>query len=251
MIRAPRVADRIVLVHGAGHGAWCWDLIVPILTSHGYDIQTLDLPGLGDDLTPPSKVHLADYVGRIVEVLRSREAPALLLGHSMGGVPVSQAAENAREVVAKIVYLSAVALKDGESMASLSLLDLPQSASQALRPSSIEGALEFDPALVQDIFYNRCTPELVLRAKARLRPQAAAPISEPVSLSDDRYGQIPKSYIVCTDDHAFPASAQHWLCDRSGIERKRSIDSDHSPFFSAPDALAKIVHEEACAAEIR
>jgi hypothetical protein len=68
-------------------------------------------------------------------------------------------------------------------------------------------------------------------------------------LSDERYGRIAKSYIICNDDHALPASAQHWLCDRASIERKRYIDSDHSPFFSAPDELAKIIHEEACLAE--
>lgn len=245
MTSAPQVS-RIVLVHGAAHGAWCWELMVPILTSYGYDVQTLDLPGLGDDSTPPANVHLADYVGRIVDVLKSREAPALLLGHSMGGVPVSQAAENASERVARVVYLSAVAPKSGDSMASLPLMELPQSASRALRPSSVEGAVEFDPAMVEEVFYNRCTPEIVRRATERLRPQAAAPISEPVVLSDARYGRIPKSYIVCTDDQAFPVTAQHWVCDRASIQRKRIIESDHSPFFSAPHDLAKIIHEEAC-----
>ena len=131
-------------------------------------------------------------------------------------------------------------------MAGLSLLDLPRSASQALRPSAIEGAVEFDPALVQELFYNRCAPELALRAKVRLKPQAAAPLSEPVVLSDERYGRIAKSYIICTDDHAFPASAQRGLCERARIERIRTIASDHSPFFSAPQELADMVHEEAC-----
>jgi pimeloyl-ACP methyl ester carboxylesterase len=237
--------DRIVLVHGAAHGAWCWELLVPILASYGYEVQTLDLPGLGDDATPPAHVHLADYVDRIVEVLRSRHAPALVLAHSMGGVPVSQAAENASAQVGRLVYLSAIVLKNGESMASLSLLALPQSASQSIRPSLVEGAIEFDPALAHDVFYNRCNPQLAQRAKARLRPQAAAPISEPVTLSESNYGRIPKSYILCTDDHAFPASAQRQLCERAGISRIRTIVSDHSPFFSAPTELADIIREEA------
>ena len=237
--------ERIVLVHGAAHGAWCWELVSPILTSYGYDVQAFDLPGLGEDPTPPAQVHLDDYVRLIVDVLKSRNVPTLLLGHSMGGVPVSQAAERASELVSKIVYLSAVVLRSGESMASVSLLDLPQSASQALRPSSVAGAVEFDPERVQHIFYNRCAPEVVLKAKSRLKPQAEAPIHEPVVLSDERYGRVPKAYIVCTDDHAFPSTAQLWLCERASIERRRSIDSDHSPFFSAPQKLAELIHEEA------
>ncbi|QGZ93753.1 alpha/beta fold hydrolase [Terricaulis silvestris] len=248
MAPAPGI-NRIVLVHGAAHGAWCWEVLTPILMSYGHEVQTLDLPGLGDDATPPANVHLADYVERIVGILKSRDAPALLLGHSMGGVPVSQAAENAREHVARVVYLTAVSPQSGDSMGSLPLMEHPQSASRALRPSSIEGAVEFDPAMAEEVFYNRCTPDIVRRATARLRPQAAAPIREPVVLSHDRYGRIPKSYIVCTDDQAFPVSAQHWICDRSSIQRKRSIDSDHSPFFSAPHELAKIIHEEASAGD--
>jgi pimeloyl-ACP methyl ester carboxylesterase len=244
MTKLPGIG-RIVLVHGAAHGAWCWELLTPILTSYGYEVQTLDLPGLGDDATPPADVHLSDYVGRVVDVLRSRHAPALVLAHSMGGVPASQAAENASAQVARLVYLSAVVLKNGESMASLSLLDLPQSASQTIRPSSVAGAIEFDPAQAHDVFYNRCRPELVQRALARLRPQAAAPIGEPVTLSEQNYGQIPKSYILCTDDHALPPSAQQLLCERAGISRIRTIVSDHSPFLSAPEELADIIREEA------
>lgn len=243
--RTPQSARRIVLVHGASHGAWCWEILTPILTSYGYEVQTLDLPGLGDDPTPPAQVRLADYVDRIVGVLKSRAEPALLVAHSMGGLPASQAAENASDHVARLVFLSAVALKDGESMGGLSLLDLPNSASQTIRPSSVEGAVEFDPDRAQDVFYNRCSPEIAAKAKARLKPQAATPIGEPVALSQERYGRVPKSYIVCADDHALPASAQRWFCERGDIGRVREIASDHSPFLSAPRELAYIIDDEA------
>ena len=52
MTGKPQRIGRIILVHGAAHGAWCWEMLAPLLTSYGYEVQTLDLPGLGEDVTP-------------------------------------------------------------------------------------------------------------------------------------------------------------------------------------------------------
>jgi len=240
-----RPIKRIVLVHGAAHGAWCWELLTPLLEAKGYDVQVLDLPGLGDDPTPPAKVTFADYVASIVDVLHSRPEPALLLGHSMGGGPVSRAAEEAPETVAKLVYLAALMPEDGESAASMRFEEMPQSAAHVIRESTVEGAHEFDPALAADIFYHRSDPEVARWAVSKLRPQADGPVAEVIRLSPARWGAVPKVYIRCTEDRALPPQAQQWLCDRAPDVRQRVMQSDHAPFLSDAPGLAAILDDEA------
>ena len=54
-----------VLVHGAWHGEWCWDRIVPLLQDAGHRVLTFDLPGHGMDKTLPSEVTLKNYTDRL------------------------------------------------------------------------------------------------------------------------------------------------------------------------------------------
>jgi alpha-beta hydrolase superfamily lysophospholipase len=79
-------ARRIVLVHGAAHGAWCWEEVIPRLQARGYVVDALDLPGAGDDPTPPERVTFDGYTRRVVEVLNARREPALLVGHPWAGL---------------------------------------------------------------------------------------------------------------------------------------------------------------------
>jgi pimeloyl-ACP methyl ester carboxylesterase len=77
---------RFVLVHGAFGGAWCWEPLTPSLIAAGHTVQTLELPGSGADNTPIEQVTLdadADAIGR---ALATDSEPAVLVGHSMGGV---------------------------------------------------------------------------------------------------------------------------------------------------------------------
>jgi pimeloyl-ACP methyl ester carboxylesterase len=74
-----RLIGRIVLVHGASHGAWCWERLTPLLERLGYQVQAPDLPGLGADPTPPTAVTFEDYVDRVVEVLCGSPVAALLV----------------------------------------------------------------------------------------------------------------------------------------------------------------------------
>jgi pimeloyl-ACP methyl ester carboxylesterase len=240
-----RPIRRIVLVHGAAHGAWCWARLMPLLEALGYQVQAPDLPGLGDDLTTPAAVTFEDYVNQVVEVLCSSPAPALLLGHSLGGTSISQAAEQVPERVAKLVYLAAFLPKDGESAGSTGFKDMPQSAARAMRESAVEGAHEFDPALAADVFYQCCDPDVAQWAVKRLRPQANAPVGATVHLSAQRWGAVAKVYILCAQDNALPPEYQQWLCERAPEVRQRAMDSDHSPFLSNPQGLAALLHEEA------
>jgi pimeloyl-ACP methyl ester carboxylesterase len=239
---------RIVLVHGAAHGAWCWDRIVPRLRARGFDVAAFDLPGLGADLTPARDVTLALYVTSVLAAVRASPQAVVLVGHSMGGGPVSAAAELASEQIRKIIYLAATLPVHGEGLGKA--LQLSQqfpgpSASSALRPSQTDDALDFAPELAAAAFYNQCDAATAQAAVARLRPQATRPLQgEPIALTAARYGKIPKTYVVCTADQALPPALQRWFCAR--VPQLKTIEKswDHSPFLSDPQGLTDLLAAE-------
>jgi pimeloyl-ACP methyl ester carboxylesterase len=94
---------RIHLVHGAWHGRWCWVKTIAELEGMGHTVVALDLPGLGEDQTPPAEITLQRYVDAVCDALGKEEEPVLLVGHSMGGIVVSEAAERLPEKIKRLV----------------------------------------------------------------------------------------------------------------------------------------------------
>jgi pimeloyl-ACP methyl ester carboxylesterase len=115
---------RFVLVHGAFGGAWCWEPVTGPLEAAGHAVETLDLPGCGADQTPVEAVTLASCAKRVCDVLVSGTEPAILVGHSMGGVVVTQAASDCPGHVASLVFVAAFMPADGQSL--LDLAHLPE-----------------------------------------------------------------------------------------------------------------------------
>lgn len=97
-----------VLIHGSWHGAWCWDKVVSILVKEGHTVVAPDLPGHGNDKTPIAKVTLRAYADHVCEVINTQSEPVILVGHSMGGIVITQAAENCPDNTQKLVFLTAL-----------------------------------------------------------------------------------------------------------------------------------------------
>ena len=138
----------IVLVHGAWHGAWAWEALAPLLAATGHHVEAVDLPGHGARAGDPvAGCTLDAYASTAVEALEwaraATGAPALLVGHSLGGVTVAAACEARPDLVAAAVYLCAYMPRDGESAYGLARLD-PESAitAEVCRMRSDEGLLE-------------------------------------------------------------------------------------------------------------
>src|SRR5688572_3228602 len=81
---------HFVLVHGAWHGAWCWERIVPLLREQGHEVTAVDLQGQGAARLPAEQVNLGVYVKRVTDALDAQGAPAILVGHSSGCLAASQ-----------------------------------------------------------------------------------------------------------------------------------------------------------------
>jgi pimeloyl-ACP methyl ester carboxylesterase len=230
--------STFVLVHGASHGAWCWYKVISRLKSAGHRVLAPDLPGHGRDRTPLEAVTLAAYVDRVCEAIDAAPEPVVLVGHSMGGGVISQAAEQRSDRVSKLVFLTAMMFEDGEAMFGAFQQDTESLLLANMQVSDDQSYMTFPDEVLKEVFYAESPAADAELARLLLVPQALAPGATPIRLSEDGYGQVPRIYIECLRDRAITHGYQRATYERVGCERVITLDTDHSPFFSMPDELA-------------
>jgi pimeloyl-ACP methyl ester carboxylesterase len=219
----------ILLIHGSCHGAWCWRDTLPFL----HNASAIDLPGHGADATPIAQVTLDLYVEAILDAIT---APAILVGHSMAGYPITAAALRAPEKIARLVYVCAYVPKSGLSLTDMRRDGPRQPLLEAIETSSDRQSFSFRSEMVAEKLYHDCPAETIDYALAHLGPQAIKPQSSPVT-----YEKIlpPSRYILCREDRAIPPEYQAIMAQN--CTETRFLDSSHSPFFSQPEALAQAI----------
>jgi pimeloyl-ACP methyl ester carboxylesterase len=223
---------RYVLVHGAWHNAWCWEGVAGDLRAAGHEVDAIDLPGHGADATPHGEVTLDAYADRIVDAIGPDGDPVVLVGHSMGGIAITQAAERAADRLSRLVYVTAFLPRDGESLADLA--SLPEGAPDLVMPNAIiepPDAIFPEPA-ARGAFYHRCAPADADAAVAHLNPQPLPPLATPVTITDDGAAGVERHYIACTDDQAIRIALQRRMVEASPCASVTELDADHSPFLS-------------------
>jgi pimeloyl-ACP methyl ester carboxylesterase len=228
-----------LLVHGAWHGAWCWEKIEPLLREAGHKTVAPDLLGMGKDPTPLSEVSVEAWAEQVAELARLQVEPPILVGHSRAGIVVSRAAELAPGAIACLVYLAAFLPTPGVSLAELMRRIPPRPESEGSLQLSEDGSLSsIAPDAVRRIFYNDTPDPLVARAAQLSGPEPMASFTSPARTSWERWGKIPRYYIECTKDRAIAPRLQEIMYSEAPCRRVFSLSSDHSPFYSAPGELA-------------
>ena len=230
---------NFLLVHGGFHGGWCWDAVVPLLEKAGHTALAPDLPAMGSNTAiSPAEVTLALWGDAIAQIAIAAPEPVILVGHSRGGIVISEAAERAPEAVAGLVYCSAMLLEDGDSLMVASSRLMPHFSPHVI--VSEDGAsINIDTGVVQEIFYNRTGQDVARRAIARLTPEPIRPNTTPIHITAERFGSIPRSFIECSEDNAIPLTVQRAMQAALLCNPVMLLESDHSPFFSAPEALTE------------
>src|SRR5471032_122283 len=231
--------SRFVLVHGAFCGAWCWEPLVGELEALGHTAEAIDLPGHGEDTMPLQDVTLDAYAERVAETLRAGE-PAVLVGHSMGGVAITQGAAKAREHVDRLVYCCAFLPRDGESLKSLA--DKPEGAADLVQANLVLAppVATLSPEAAREAFYELCTPEQADWGIEHRQPQPIAPFVTPVDL-DWGIDELDRYYVLCTEDKAIPPALQRRMSTESPCVEIAELESDHSPFLCKTVELAAIL----------
>ena len=231
-----------VLVAGAWHGAWCWDYVIPLLEARGHRAVAAELPGMGADRTPLGEVDFAAWAGAVASVVEAAGEPVILVGHSRGGVVISQAAELVPDCIRLSVYLTAILMRSGESALDSAGM-VPPDTLRERNYELTDDALAFKVLPDLALSYGRAPPELVERALAQMTPEPQFALVTPLHLTAQRYGRVRRAYVECLGDETVPPALQRAMQAREPCEIVRAIDTDHCPAYSAPATVAAVLDE--------
>jgi pimeloyl-ACP methyl ester carboxylesterase len=222
-----------VLVHGAWHGAWCWQRVVPLLGRRQIAVRTVELPSVG--AAPNVTIGLDRDAAAVRAVIDEVGGPVVLCGHSYGGMVISRASHQEPRV-SKLVYLCAFVPDTGQSLTAI--------GGGRLAPwiQILDGGLTRpDPEQAAGLFYGDCDAATQKWAIGNIRAQCGAPFADAVS--HPGWKEIRSTYVVCSADRAMPPDWQRNLF-APRLNSVVELNSGHSPFLSQPDALADVLAGE-------
>jgi pimeloyl-ACP methyl ester carboxylesterase len=203
-------------------------------------VEAIDLPGAGEDTTPVAEVTLERYAERVCEVLAAGP-PAVLVGHSMGGMVITQAAARCPDRVDRLVYVAAFLPADGQSL--IDITQLPEAAGDAVQAGLVvEGdppVATMPPEAAREGLMHCCDDEQAAWAQSLRGSQPVAPFTHPVRIDDsDAFDRLSRAYVMCLLDRAIRPALQRRLIAAAGCDPVIEIDTDHCPWASRPDELA-------------
>ncbi len=225
-----------VLVHGGGHGGWCWQRVARRLRASGHDVYAPSLSGFGE------RSHLADavndfdvFVHDVANVITFEAlTDVVLVGHSMGGVIVPRVAEALPERMRRVVWLAGVVTGDGET-----LLDaVPQSRWTARAVTTdADGSVHIDPDRIQDANLQDGTAEERAFVRARHLPYPPHALVEPGRLSDFLALGLPTGYVSAADDRTIEAVVSDRFAARLPGCRRARVPGGHDCMITRPDEV--------------
>ncbi|MFF3330831.1 alpha/beta hydrolase [Streptomyces sp. NPDC002888] len=221
----------LILVHGAWHGAWCWSAFESELRARGVPAHALELTSHGAQGAAVGD--LRSDVELLRRTVREVDGPVVLLGHSYGGLVVTEGAEGLDNVT-RLIYLSAFLPGPGDSMVKMT------GGGNAPWIHRADGLMTIAAGWGEKLFYSDCPPDLAAKAESQLAPQSAVSFQQEVRAT--AWQQLPSTYIVCTEDRAIAPDGQRRMAAMAGCEVVE-LRSGHSPFMTQPDRLADLLLE--------
>jgi pimeloyl-ACP methyl ester carboxylesterase len=236
--------STFVFVHGGFHGGWSWDLVRDVLVRNGHTVHAPDLPGHGDEPTPQPDITYDMATGRIRAIVEGAREPVVLIGHSMSGLIITKVAEDIPDKVKMLVWIGAFLCPSGYSLKSY-LQEHAHIGQNNVLPNTTAAAdgshVIFNLAKAREVFYHTTPADLAAQATSRLKPVALPYLTTPVHWTAERFGRIPRTYIVCAEDVALPPSLQRNMIKDLPCAHVFELPSDHSPFEGMPDEVARIL----------
>ena len=225
---------NVVLVHGGFVDGSGWQGVYSKLKSDGYRVSVVQNP----------TTSLAADVAATGQVLDAQDGPAILVGHSYGGVVISEAGNHPK--VAGLVYIAAFAPDAGESVAAL-IKDPPPGAPVPPILPPQNGFLMLDKSKFAASFAADLDPELAaFRADSQV-PWGIEALEGKVSRPAWR--SKPAWYLVATEDKMIPPLAQRAMSQRAGA-KVVEVPGSHAIYESKPGAVAELIEEAARSAKL-
>ena len=231
-----------VLVHGAYHGAWCFEKLMACMEAAGEQVRAVDLPLCPDRATP---VSMEDCL-RVLEAAIPQGERVILCGHSNGGHFITAFAQLHPDRVAALVYITATLLPDG-----CSAFDNPTVEDACPKPRRLRNGVckwypletEADYEALWHYFYTGADREEARRAADRIQPQPLDCLGTPNRLTQDRYGRVERYYVLCTGDRCMSPGLQRAMVEAMPCKQVFELESGHSPFLTHAPRLTEILRE--------
>ncbi|KAK9128184.1 hypothetical protein Syun_016981 [Stephania yunnanensis] len=251
---------HFVLVHGIGGGAWCWYRIRTLLERCGHKVSCVDLKSSGIDPSDPNTiVSFEDYNKPLIDLLHNcfssqdHHQKVILVGHSAGGLSVTDATLKFGKKIRLAIYVAATMLRSG--------FRTPQDASDGVPDLSEFGdvydlqfalGLDKNPTssiikgeFQRKILYQNSPLEDSMLASMLIKPGPLAAILSAQFEEIENIEQVPRVYIKTTNDRVIKPDQQDSMIKRWTPSDVFVLESDHSPYFSAHvelfDMLVKAV----------
>lgn len=234
-----------ILVHGAYHGAWCWERLTPALEARGHTVVAPDLPGHGDDPGGLAAQTMENYVARIVGLIDAAGEPPVVVGHSLAGAVVAAACEARPKDIRRAVFVAAYIPKKKQSVADLAREDTASAISVETGETDGLKTLTLSPAVLADAFYQDAGPDDIAWAAARAEAQSVEPFRAVAKLTKKAFGRVKKSAVLTRRDRAISVGLQQRMAAEAGCEPVYMLPSGHSPFVTAIEPLANILDQSA------
>jgi pimeloyl-ACP methyl ester carboxylesterase len=225
-----------VLVHGGGHGGWCYKRVASRLRAAGHEVHTPTLTGLGERahlLSPETDLELhIDDVARLLFYEDLRDV--VLVGHSYGGMVITGVADRESERIGRLVYLDAANPKNGEANADRG----NSRATRARDGRVVEGVELFMFPSPDTIRLMGVTePGDVAWMMERLTPQPWRCSAQPLRLTDEaKLWSLPQYHIICTS--TLPGRLPDVIAKARAENRLWTIDTGHDLMITEPQAVA-------------
>jgi len=234
---------HFVLIHGAGHGAWCWYKLMHLLQNSGHKVTAMDLTGSGLNTVDPNSItSFEDYDRPLLNILSeiSLSQKVVLVGHSAGGLSLTHAIHVFGHRIAVAVYVAATMLSHGFCTDQ----DVQQGTPDLLNEYEFyHGLGAEDPPtsamvlreLQQEILYQLSPPEDAALASLLIRPTPLQAIqSASFTVTSEEFMKVPRVYIKTLQDRVLQLDKQEAMIKMWPPDKVFSLDTDHSPFFSSP-----------------
>ncbi|KAF3435684.1 hypothetical protein FNV43_RR22775 [Rhamnella rubrinervis] len=254
-------SKHFVLVHGACHGAWSWYKVMAKLrsSSDGHRVTAIDLGASGIDPHQPNDLSsISDHFKPLTEFMESLDVDerVVLVGHSFGGLAVSQAMQSFPHHISVAVFVTALmpgpnlnisTLNKKSSMGQESQMDNRFTYSEG--PNSPPTTFLFGPQYLASRVYHRSPPQDLELASVLIRPLplfSEEDMSRELMLSENKYGSVNRVFIVAENDMVNRRDFQWWMIERNQPNDVLEITgSDHMVMMSKP--LDLYIHLKAIA----
>jgi pimeloyl-ACP methyl ester carboxylesterase len=223
---------NIVLVHGGFVDGSGWEGVHRILTARGYNVTIVQNP----------TTSLDDDVAVTRRAIAAQNGPVLLVGHSYGGVVITEAGNDPK--VKALAYIAAFAPDAGESVSALIANPPPGAPVPPILPPQ-DGFLFLDRDKFAASFAADVDPEEAAFMADSQVPWGVEALAGEVT--EPAWKTRPSWYLVATDDHMIPPPAQHFMAGRAGAEVSETAGS-HAVYVSKPEAVARILERAAAGA---